>query len=120
MKRDLDLEAAIVAKYVVMAPLLDERTRRLWAAAESAAIGYGGDALVSAATGLARQTICNGRRELVDGVATTTRIRRVGAGRPGIGQAQPGVAAAWRRWWNRSREVIPCRRCGGRAKAARS
>ena len=94
MKRDLDVEAAIVAKYVVMAPLLDERTRRLWAAAESAAIGYGGDALVSSATGLARQTICNGRRELADGVEATTRIRRVGAGRPGIGQAQPGVSAA--------------------------
>jgi hypothetical protein len=83
-----------VAKYVVMAPLLDERARRLWAAAESAAIGYGGDALVSAATGLARQTIANGRRELVDGVAVTTRIRRAGAGRPGISETQPGVAAA--------------------------
>ena len=41
--------------------------RRLWAAAESIAIGYGGDALVSAATGLARETIRNGRRELADG-----------------------------------------------------
>ena len=94
MTRDHDLEATIVAKYVVMAPVLDERTRRLWAAAESAAIGYGGDALVSAATGLARQTIGNGRRELAAGVATTTRIRRVGAGRPGIGETQPGVEAA--------------------------
>ena len=94
MTRDTDLEATIVAKYVVMAPLLDERARRLWAAAESVAIGYGGDALVSAATGLARQTIANGRRELADGVATTTRIRRAGAGRPGIGETQPGVAAA--------------------------
>ena len=46
----MDLEATIVAKYVVMAPLLDERARRLWAAAESVAIGYGGDALVSSAT----------------------------------------------------------------------
>src|SRR5204863_10137005 len=77
-----------------MEPLLDERARRLWAAAESVAIGYGGDALVSAATGLARQTIANGRRELADGVATTTRIRSVGAGRPAIGETQPGVAAA--------------------------
>ena len=94
MTRDTDLEATVVAKYVVMAPLLDERARRLWAAAESAAIGYGGDALVSAATGLARQTIANGRRELVDGVAVTTRIRRAGAGRPRINENQPGVAAA--------------------------
>jgi hypothetical protein len=74
--------------------VLHERGRRLWAAAESVAIGYGGDALVSAATGLARQTIANGRRELADGVAATTRIRRVGAGRPGIDVTQPGLAAA--------------------------
>ena len=94
MKRNTDVEATIVAKFVVMAPVLDERTRRLWAAAESVAIGYGGDALVSAATGLARETIRNGRRELAPGVEATTRIRRAGAGRPGIGQTQPGVQAA--------------------------
>ena len=94
MKRDTDLEATIVGKFVVMAPVLDERARRLWAAAESAAIGFGGDSLVSAATGLARETIRNGRRELAAGVETTTRIRRPGAGRPGIADAQPGVAGA--------------------------
>jgi len=94
VKRNDDLEATIVGKFSVMAPLLDERTRRLWAAAESVAIGYGGDALVSAATGLARETIRTGRRELARGVDATTRIRRVGAGRPGIGQTQPGLKAA--------------------------
>jgi hypothetical protein len=40
-----------VAKYAIVAPVMDERARRLWAATESRAIGYGGDALVSAATG---------------------------------------------------------------------
>ena len=64
MRRNEDLEATIVAKFSVMGPVLDERARRLWAGAESVAIGYGGDALVSAATGLARETIRNGRREL--------------------------------------------------------
>ena len=58
MRRDVELEATIVgAKYSAVAPVLDERSRRRWAAAESAAIGYGGDALVSSATGLARETI---------------------------------------------------------------
>ena len=57
----IDVEAAVVPKDVVLEPLLDERARRLWAAAESRAIGFGGDALVSAATGLARQTIRRGR-----------------------------------------------------------
>src|SRR5436189_5448102 len=88
------MEATIVGKFVVMAPLLDERARRLWAAAESVAIGYGGDALVSAATGLARETIRNGRRELARGVDATTRIRRPGAGRPRVHQTQPGLEAA--------------------------
>ena len=94
MRRNEDLEATIVGKFTIMAPLLDERARRLWAAAESVVIGYGGDALVSAATGLARETIRKGRRELAAGVATTTRIRRAGAGRPGIGVTQPGLTAA--------------------------
>ena len=94
MKRNTDVEATIVGKFVVMAPLLDERARRLWAAAESAAIGYGGDALVSAATGLARETIRNGRGELAHGVEATGRIRRPGAGRPDVEQTQPGVTEA--------------------------
>jgi Rhodopirellula transposase DDE domain len=94
VKRDAQLEVSIVAKYAVLAPVLDERARRLWAATEAAAIGYGGEALVSSATGLARQTMANGRRELAAGVAVTTRIRRAGAGRPGIDETQPGLAAA--------------------------
>ena len=97
MTRDEELEATIVAKFVVMSPLLNERARRLWAAAESIAIGYGGDALVSAATGLARETIRNGRRELADGATAIGRIRRPGAGRPNLEQDQPGLTAALER-----------------------
>ena len=93
MKRDLDLEATIVEKYVAVAPVLDERSRRRWAAAESMA-GYGGDALVSSATGLTRETIRNGRREIARGEEPTGRIRALGAGRPGIEQDQPGIMAA--------------------------
>ena len=42
VQRDLKLEAVVVAKYAAVAPVLDERSRRVWAAAESLAIGYGG------------------------------------------------------------------------------
>lgn len=77
-----------------LAPVLDERARRLWAGAEAQAIGYGGDALVSAATGLTRETIRNGRRELAEGVAVTGRVRRAGAGRPVVDTTQPGLTAA--------------------------
>ena len=97
MTRNEDLEATIVGKFLVMSPLLDERARRLWAAAESLAIGYGGDALVSSATGLARETIRNGRRELAEGTAPLGRIRRPGAGRPRLEVDQPGLTAALER-----------------------
>ena len=75
MKRDIELEATIVDKYVAVAPVLDERSRRWWAAAESQAIGYGGDALVSSATGLARETIRKGRREIARDEAPSDRVR---------------------------------------------
>ena len=61
------------------------------AAAESLAIGYGGDAVVSSATGLARGTIRKGRREISRDEAPTDRIRRPGGGRPRIQQDQPGI-----------------------------
>lgn len=91
MKRDLILEASIVEKYAIIVPVLDERGRRRWAAAESRAIGYGGDSVVSAATGLARQTIRNGRQELRRGLEVSERIRRPGAGRPSVQKTQPGI-----------------------------
>ena len=94
MQRDVELEATIVAKYVAVAPVLDECSRRRWAAAESLAIGYGGDALVSSATGLARETIRKGRREIARPEAPTSRIRAPGTGRPRIQQDQPGILAA--------------------------
>ena len=94
MRRNLELEATIVEKYAAVEAFLDERGRRIWAAAESRAIGYGGDALVSDATGLSRPTIRAGRREIETGAALPGRIRRPGAGRPGIEQSQPGIKQA--------------------------
>jgi hypothetical protein len=88
------LEAELVAKFAAIGPLLNERARRLWAATESRAIGYGGDAVVSAATGLARETIRNGRRELEEGCPVGDRVRRPGAGRPFLEKGQPGLTAA--------------------------
>jgi hypothetical protein len=97
MKRDLGLEAQIVQKYAAVSPVLDERARRLWAGAESRAIGFGGDSLVSAATGLARETIRHGRNEIAAGVESNGRIRKPGAGRPRIEAGQPGLTAALER-----------------------
>ena len=94
MQRDTATEETIVAKYSAIEGLLDERTRRLWAATESRAIGFGGDALVSAATGLARATIRKGRLELEEGVDPKGRVRKPGAGRPSLQQTQPGLKKA--------------------------
>ena len=91
MQRNVELEATIVAKYAAVSPVLDERSRRRWAAVESLAIGYAGDALVSSATGLVRKTIRKGRREMAQDEAPTDRIRRPGAGRPRLEQSQPPV-----------------------------
>ena len=94
MRRDVELEATIVAKYAAVVPVLDERSRRRWAAAESLAIGYGGDALISSATGLAPATIRKGRREIARDEEAPGRLRRAGAGRPRIQQDQPGILTA--------------------------
>ena len=63
-----------------MAPFLDERGRRLVAAAEAFAAGYGGIAAVAAATGMAPSTIGRGLKELAQD-EPSERIRRPGAGR---------------------------------------
>jgi Rhodopirellula transposase DDE domain len=56
----------IAKRYEKIAPVLDERFRRLWAGAESSAIGFGGIEIVSKATGLSRNTIVRGEQELKD------------------------------------------------------
>jgi transposase len=73
---------AIAARYEALKPFLDERTRRLMAAAESQTIGRGGISLVARATGISRPVIRQGIAELKDPMAMTShRIRRQGGGR---------------------------------------
>ena len=65
-----------------MAPLLDERSRRRWAASEARMIGHGGVSAAATATGLARRTIYRGLADLKDRAsAKDDRIRRRGGGR---------------------------------------
>jgi len=113
-----------VRKYAAIAPALNERARRLWAAAESNVIGYGGDALVSAATGMSRDTIRKGRSEIEQGVTASERIRRAGAGRPSLTKTQPGLEAALERLVDpvtRGDPMSPLRwTCKSRAKLAAS
>jgi transposase len=72
----------ITQRFAAVRGVLDERSRRLVAAAESAAIGRGGVSAVSRATGLSRQVIRQGIAELADvAVHPPGRIRRPGGGR---------------------------------------
>jgi hypothetical protein len=90
MRRDSNLEETIREKYEALEGVLDERGRRLWAATEARSAGYGGDALVAGATGIARATIRAGRLELQnpsDG-AQAGRQRRAGGGRKHLVEKQ--------------------------------
>ena len=77
-------EASIRTRYHATALLVDERARRLFGGAEALAIGYGGVSAVARATGMSRETVSAGLREVREvGVATPRgRIRREGGGRP--------------------------------------
>ena len=56
--------AELTAKFQSVWPLLDERTRRLMAASEAMALGYGGVSLVHRACGLSRLAIAKGIRDM--------------------------------------------------------
>jgi transposase len=72
-------------RFAVLHSLLDERSRRLLAAAESQVIGRGGISAVSRATGVSRQVIRRGMAELKEPAAVMPgRIRRAGGGRKKI------------------------------------
>ena len=73
-----------------MAGELNERQRRLWAAAEARSAGRGGIAAVARATGMAVETIRAGIRELESGETLERgRVRRPGGGRKPLTETDP-------------------------------
>jgi len=75
-------------------PHLDERQWRLLLGAEARAIGLGGVKLVAAAVGASADTVARGARELEAGIEPDGRVRRKGAGRPAVEDADPGLVRA--------------------------
>jgi len=75
----------IAERNKLLSPFLDEKTRRLYNAAESKVLGRGGIAIVAKATGISRTTISTGLKELGNskntGFIDNGRIRRKGGGR---------------------------------------
>jgi transposase len=79
--KNLDL---ITTKYKQLEGVLNERSRRVWAASEAMAIGHGGISKVMKATGLSRNAIKHGISDLSgesDPNEFTGRVRRKGGGR---------------------------------------
>jgi hypothetical protein len=76
---------------------LDERSRRLFAAAEAKTAGHGGIAAVSRATGVARSTIGRGLKDLADPGALTGTMRRPGCGQPALTTKDPTLLEDLRR-----------------------
>ncbi len=86
---DTHTETTIRKKYELLDSIFDERTRRLWAAAESQALDFSGVSVVSRATGLSRTTIYQGIKDLAELRKSSTidknkRIRAAGGGRKPI------------------------------------
>lgn len=90
------LESKIRERFEALRGTLDERTRRLWAAAEAQAAGPRSISLVARVTGICRSAIARGRDELADAScgASHTRIRRSGGGRRRLTDKYPTLPQA--------------------------
>jgi transposase len=85
-------ETAIGERYRAMRGVLNERSRRRWAAAEARSAGRGGIAAVVRATGISESTVRRGLAELAgEQELAAGRVRRAGAGRPSVLERNPGL-----------------------------
>src|SRR4029453_3876795 len=78
-------------KYVRVLPHLNERQRRLVAAADAQMLGYGGIARVARASGLNRATLHRGLKDLARPGLPAERVRQVGGGRKRIREQTPAI-----------------------------
>jgi hypothetical protein len=96
----MDKEQAIEKmrkQYEALFPVLDERSRRQWAATEVESYGRGGLAWVCIATGMSHNTVLKGineiaarRRSPEKGISA--RIREKGGGRKSLREKDPGLS----------------------------
>ena len=96
----MDIESTIRERFQSLEWALDERLRRLYAASEAKVLGHGGIMLVQKATGVARNSIKLGLKELLrcqqEGVTEddVLRLRRIGGGRKASVKDDPNLLAA--------------------------
>ena len=79
-------------RFTAVSPQLDERARRLLAATEARAAGYGGIAAASQATGITPSTIGRGLQDLA-AETPPGRVRRPGGGRKPLAADDPTLRA---------------------------
>lgn len=89
-------EDVVARKFATIAPLLDERQRRVWLGVEAREAGHGGISAVARAVGVSRPTVAKAVRELdtPGSAAPAGRVRRAGGGRKPVTEADPGLVAA--------------------------
>jgi hypothetical protein len=89
---DEDSLRKLEARQAAILPRLDERQRRLFAAAEARAVGHGGIAAVSRVTRIAASTIGRGLKELDAPLESApARVRRPGGGRKPLTETNPAL-----------------------------
>lgn len=86
-------------KYAFLSDLLNERSRRRWAATEARSLGRGGVAAVMGGTGMSSATVHRGIRELEaaelgEEALSVERVRSKGGGRKRAHDSQPGLIKA--------------------------
>jgi hypothetical protein len=89
----------IKSRYRALAPLMDERMRRQWAATEAQTYGWGGMSAVCEATGMSRNTIRKGIAETAErrrkpSAAVSARLREPGGGRKCLTETDPKLLKA--------------------------
>src|SRR5579872_4883629 len=84
------VDASVIReRFAAVGRSLNERSRRLFVAAEAKTAGYGGIAVTSRATGIARSTIGRGLKDLTAPDTLSGVIRRPGSGRPALTVTDP-------------------------------
>jgi hypothetical protein len=88
---------ALTTRIKAVVPTLNEYQRRRYLSAEAKSIGRGGISLVSRVSGVSRQTLTDGLKELADTTASPMeqgRSRKAGGGRKPVWEAQPEILDA--------------------------
>src|SRR5471032_157468 len=89
--------SAIRERFTAVTRDLNERARRLLAAAEAKTAGHGGIVATSRATGIARSTIGRGLKDLAAPESLCGEVRRPGGGCPPLTEKDPSLLEDMRR-----------------------